>query len=132
MSKKISRKHFIKFSAILGTSMLLANCGVSENTDETKNLSTDTVLKKITTPIQKPSFDLVTKENSRYNGLRKGFNKSIDKYPAAIALCTNTKDVAEAISYANKNNLEIAIKAEVTMWKGFRLMMAEWLLIFQI
>jgi hypothetical protein len=128
MSKKISRKHFIKYSAIVGTSMLLANCGVSENTNETKNLSTDTVLKKITTPIQKPSFDLVTKENSRYNGLRKG----IDKYPAAIALCTNTKDVAEAISYANKNNLEIAIKAEVTMWKGFRLMMAEWLLIFQI
>ena len=121
MPKPFSRKDFIKIGSIVGTELILDSCGLSENNNKEKSSKTKpfTRQKPLLPKIESYSVDLITNEDSRYNGLRKGFNKSIDKYPAVIALCTNTKDVAEAISYANKNNLEIAIKSGGHNVEGF-------------
>ncbi len=54
-----------------------------------------------------------------YETLRKGFNKRIDKMPAVIALCNNTNGVAEAVQYASKNNLPIAVKSGGHCMEGF-------------
>jgi FAD/FMN-containing dehydrogenase len=54
-----------------------------------------------------------------YELLRKGFNKRIDKFPAIIALCKSTAEVAEAILYASKNNLPIAVKSGGHCMEGF-------------
>lgn len=57
--------------------------------------------------------------DAEYETLRKGFNKRIDKKPAIIALCQNTNGVAEAIQYAAKNNLPIAVKSGGHCMEGF-------------
>ena len=57
--------------------------------------------------------------DAEYEILRKGFNKRIDKMPAVIALCKNTNGVAEAVSYAAKNNLPIAVKSGGHCMEGF-------------
>lgn len=57
--------------------------------------------------------------DGEYEILRKGFNKRIDKVPAIIALCKNTDGVAEAVQYAAKNNLPIAVKSGGHCMEGF-------------
>lgn len=56
---------------------------------------------------------------AEYEKLRKGFNKRIDKLPAVIALCMNTSGVAEAVNYAAKNKLPIAVKSGGHCMEGF-------------
>ncbi len=57
--------------------------------------------------------------DDQYEALRKGFNKRIDKKPAIIALCKNSNGVAEAVQYAAKNNLAIAVKSGGHCMEGF-------------
>lgn len=59
------------------------------------------------------------KGTAEYETLRKGFNKRIDKFPLVIALCRNTAGVAEAIQYAKKNNLPVAVKSGGHCMEGF-------------
>lgn len=54
-----------------------------------------------------------------YEKLRKGFNKRINTLPAIIALCKNTTGVAEAIGYAAKNNLPVAVKSGGHCMEGY-------------
>lgn len=62
---------------------------------------------------------MITKEDSRYEVLRKGFNKRIDKFPLVIALCTSTEEVSSAIMYAKEKGLEVAIKSGGHSMEGF-------------
>lgn len=57
--------------------------------------------------------------DAAYETLRKGFNKRIDKKPVIIALCRNTNGVAEAVQYAVKNNLPVAVKSGGHCMEGF-------------
>lgn len=57
--------------------------------------------------------------SAEYETLRKGFNKRIDKTPAVIALCRNTNGVAEAVQYAAKNKLPVAVKSGGHCMEGF-------------
>ena len=57
--------------------------------------------------------------DAEYELLRKGFNKRIEKFPLIIALCKNTAGVAEAIQYAQQNNLPVAIKSGGHCMEGF-------------
>lgn len=57
--------------------------------------------------------------DAEYDLLRKGFNKRINTFPAVIALCKNSEGVAEAIQYAAKNNLPVAIKSGGHCMEGF-------------
>lgn len=57
--------------------------------------------------------------DAEYEILRKGFNKRINKFPLIIALCKNTAGVAEAIQYAQQNNLPVAIKSGGHCMEGF-------------
>jgi FAD/FMN-containing dehydrogenase len=108
MQKKLQRGHFIKLA-------LLAPMGVY-----TKQVAAFT--KKLTGIYYPESHDNVIyykKEDAPYESLRKGFNKRIEKIPLVIALCTNTQGVAEAVQYAVKNNLPIAIKSGGHCMEGF-------------
>ncbi|MBU3713609.1 MAG: FAD-binding oxidoreductase [Ferruginibacter sp.] len=57
--------------------------------------------------------------NSSYESLRQGFNKRINKLPAVIALCSSAIGVAEAVKYAAKNNLAVAVKSGGHCMEGF-------------
>src|SRR5437868_606017 len=59
------------------------------------------------------------KGDAKYEELRKGFNKRINKFPLIIAACTNTSGVAEAIRYAIQNKLPVAVKSGGHCMEGF-------------
>jgi|WetSurMetagenome_2_1015567.scaffolds.fasta_scaffold46144_2 FAD/FMN-containing dehydrogenase len=56
------------------------------------------------------SGQLLTKEDKDYNETRLVWNGMIDKYPALIARCRNTKDVSLAVKFARNKNLLVSIR----------------------
>ena len=51
--------------------------------------------------------------------MRAGFNKTIDKYPAAIIVCITTEEVSQAVEYGIQNKLPISIKSGGHCYEGF-------------
>ena len=51
--------------------------------------------------------------------LRAGFNKTINKYPAAIIVCATTEEVSQAVAYGIRNKLPISIKSGGHCFEGF-------------
>lgn len=104
MSQNIHRKKFLQLS-------LLAPLGLAAkplnflNSKKVLHSSDNVILYKT--------------GDSEYEVLRKGFNKRIEKKPSIIALCKNTNGVAEAVQYAAKNNLPIAVKSGGHCMEGF-------------
>ncbi len=114
----LTRKDFLKLASLAGAGILIARCATDENRNESGSATTDSASAQKNIP-EKLSVDLIRKDDPRYEDLRKGFNKRIDKFPLVIALCTSTADVAEAIQYARKNNLAIAVKSGGHSMEGF-------------
>lgn len=108
-----------------GAGLYLSSCGLGNNKStlvkqEKKNsIIKDSTLANTPERIIEPTFKLYKKGDTQYDILRKGFNKRIDKYPAAIALCTTTEEVAQAISYAIQNKLPVSIKSGGHSFEGF-------------
>lgn len=125
MAKKIKRKQFIKLSLLTGAGLYLNSCGVGNNkSNKTADVKADS-LPKDTTPIKpppkiiEPTFKLYKKGDAQYDILRKGFNKRIDKFPAAIAQCTNAEEAAQAVAYGIQNKLPLSIKSGGHSFEGF-------------
>lgn len=121
--KKIPRKEFIKVAVLGGVGLYLGACS-SEDTKEvsSSNEGKDTAASKDVSPKPNLVSNNVTyykKGDEKYEELRPGFNKRIQKYPLIIALCKNTEGVAEAIQYANENNLPVAIKSGGHCFEAF-------------
>lgn len=119
--KNYDRKQFLKLTTYTGSALFLSACGFSGNSN-TEN-ATSVVNTPLRDTVQAKSLmsklDLVDKDDARYDLLRKGFNKRIDKHPSVIAVCTSTEDVAEAVKYAVKNDLQIAVKSGGHSMEGF-------------
>jgi FAD/FMN-containing dehydrogenase len=54
---------------------------------------------------------LITKEDTNYNDARKVHNGMIDKYPDAIATCTDVADVIACVNFARDNNILLSVRA---------------------
>ena len=108
MDKKYQRKDFLKLA-------VLAPLGIIAKPAEifAKNLPGLYVLEAAA------NVDYYKKQDALYDVLRKGFNKRIEKFPAVIAVCKNTQGVAEAMQYAIKNNLPVAVKSGGHCMEGF-------------
>ena len=123
--KKIKRNEFIKLSLFGGAAVYLSSCGMGNNkTEKIIAVEKDTVLPDSIPPnaVKKtiqPTFKLYKKGDPKYDLLRKGFNKRIDKYPAAIAFCTSTEEAAQAVTYGIENKLPISIKSGGHSFEGF-------------
>jgi hypothetical protein len=115
---KVTRKDFLIIGGIGATGLLLDACGLSENEDKSKKPLKPAKIQP-RPAIKQPEFDKVLENDPRYNGLRKGFNKSVEKFPKVIALCTNTNEVAEAVKYAISEKLKIAVKSGGHNVEGF-------------
>ena len=121
MDKKYKREEFIRLSAMSAAGLYLSACGlkgVNKNTASTNAPHIDTTAKSVVTKPQVP-LTLYKKGDPKYDELRQGFNKRIDKYPAAIALCTTAEEVSAAIVYARENKLAVAIKSGGHCMEGF-------------
>ncbi len=121
MAKQLSRKDFLKLTAVAGAGIFIAACGGNDTEKKNDSLDSpnDTAGPKDIIPSDKTSVEMIRKGDLRYDELRKGFNKRIDKFPAVIALCKTTTDVSEAIKYARENKLEIAVKSGGHSMEGF-------------
>ncbi|MBL7727572.1 MAG: hypothetical protein JNM68_07805, partial [Dinghuibacter sp.] len=86
--KKITRKDFVRLSALAGLGLLLEPYTAAGNQLYTNG--SDNVI-------------YIKKGEQDYDSLRRGYNLRINKYPAIIALCLNTTGVSEAIKYAKAN-----------------------------
>jgi len=56
---------------------------------------------------------------ARYEALRKGFNKRIEKFPQVIAYCTSPRGVSAAVQHAGATQLPVAIKSGGHCMEGF-------------
>jgi len=125
VAKKIRRKQFIKLSLLSGAGLYLNSCGLGNNKSTTiEGAKKDSILKDsipVKTPekISEPTFKLYKKSDTQYDILRKGFNKRIDKFPAAITQCTTTEEAAQAVAYGIQNRLPISIKSGGHSFEGF-------------
>lgn len=123
--KKIKRNEFIKLTLLSGAGFYLNSCrSGTNNAIAKKNIPKDSLLKdslsaKPIEPIKEPTFKLYKKGDTPYEVLRKGFNKRIEKYPFAIAKCTTTEEVSQAVAFGIKNNLAISIKSGGHSFEGF-------------
>lgn len=103
MNQQYPRKKFLRLTVLANAALLTQPLTLFANTS-----------------IPKPADVLFYKKGSvEYEMLRKGFNKRINKYPQVIALAKNTEGVAEAVRYAAKNNLPVAIKSGGHSMEGF-------------
>lgn len=124
--KKIKRNEFIKLSIFTGAAVYFGSCETGSNKQQKfVSAKKDTILKPDSVPqkqvdkIIQPTFKLYKKGDEEYDTLRKGFNKRINKYPAAIALCKSTEEVAEAVAYGIQSKLAISIKSGGHSFEGF-------------
>lgn len=110
MSSLISRKQFLKLSALAGAGLLAQACGVDDKTTEPGAQP-----KPVPTTSAKdgdgPNVEIIDATDKRYDAYRRGYNLRISKRPAYIALPKNTEEVAEAVRFAIKNKLPVAIKS---------------------
>lgn len=123
-STKIKRAKFIRVALLGGAAVYLNSCGRGNNKPATIEAKKDTLLKdsglaKVPDKIIEPTFKLYKKGDTEYEILRKGFNKRINHYPAAIAECTHPEEVAQAIAYGIRNNLPVNIKSGGHSFEGF-------------
>lgn len=124
MSKKYTRKDFIRTGSLAAAGLLLGACGDDpvEKVVSTNSATTKAVDSLATSDPVADNFDcdIMEKEgNKRYDGFRAGFNKRFDKWPMAIALPTTTAQVAEAVRYARYHKYPIAIRSGGHSMEGF-------------
>ncbi|ANH80803.1 hypothetical protein A8C56_07260 [Niabella ginsenosidivorans] len=106
MSNKYHRKLFLKLTAFANAALLLKPLETLAQYKTGKAAIAENVI-------------FYKKGTAQYELLRKGFNKRINKYPEVIALAKNTAGVAEAIRYAARNHLPVAIKSGGHCMEGF-------------
>ena len=98
----------------------LAACGI-RTADKKPIPPADSVISTAQPPVKQPSVPLTVykKGDPQYDVLRKGFNKRIDKYPLAIAVCHTAEEVSAAILYAKENKLPVTVKSGGHCMEGF-------------
>ena len=120
MPPKIPRSDFLKWSALSGAAALWGACNSPQ---EKRPIPKPAVPRGQYTAAVRTNFPplptLYRKGEPGYDALRSGFNKRIDRYPAAIALCTTADDVAGAVGYALEHRLPIAIKSGGHSFEGY-------------
>lgn len=70
------------------------------------------VLEEATVQLFKESLrgELIRPGDASYDDARKIWNAMIDKHPALIARCTGVADVIEAVNFARRNDLLVAVR----------------------
>lgn len=124
MAKKYTRKEFLQSGSIAALALLLGNCNDTPS-DEKKAkvqpspISTADSIGSSETNQSRFACEILEKENPRYEKYRQGFNRRINLWPLAIALPTNTEEVAEAVRYAHHHQLKISVRSGGHSMEGF-------------
>jgi hypothetical protein len=123
--RKIKREEFIRMALLSSAAVYFSACQSGNNkvapavVKPTDSLVKDSIPAKPLESSAEPTFNLYKKGDAQYEVLRKGFNKRINHFPAAIAECRSTEEVSQAMAYAIKNNLPVSIKSGGHSFEGF-------------
>jgi FAD/FMN-containing dehydrogenase len=101
--EKYTKREFLKHAGATGAGLLLTPAAMAAVTPE---------------PVR-ADVTFFYPGQLQYDRLRRGFNRRIQKSPRAIALCKNSRGVAEAVRYAAKNGLPVAIKSGGHSFEGY-------------
>ena len=121
----MNRKEFLKLSSKSALAVFLTSCNIF-TTEEEPNTSDTKKIKELghkkNSPLLIKNSDnvlYITKDDTNYLNLNERFNKRIVKEPKIIALCKNKKGVSEAIKFAAREKLSVAIKSGGHSFEGF-------------
>jgi len=131
-SKQKSRRETLKLLTIAGFGLMLPSCLSGNDEVETiipelipepvidqDSLLLEQTLDRLEIEFETENVLFLTKDHADFEKNRNGFNLNHQKYPQIIALCQNTDGVREAIKYANRNELKIAVKSGGHSFEGY-------------
>lgn len=123
MKEQKDRRDFIKLMAVAGLSLYLPSCSTdaSQNAESSKNKTRGQKenIDEIEEALLSNNVTYFQKTDELFDELNQGFNLGVRKIPSLIALCVNTKGVAEAISYARIEGLKVAVKSGGHSFENF-------------
>jgi hypothetical protein len=114
----LKRKQFLKLSLLSAAGLYFTGCHNKEEVQVPEVIKQEPIPDNVSQP-PSLSVKMYKKGEPKYEQLRKGFNKRIDKYPAVIAHCQTTEEVTEAVKYAVANKLPVAVKSGGHSFEGF-------------
>lgn len=121
--KTLSRKDFIKLTALGISGFYLTSCNIenkqSESEHKSESENNEPKNNEPTIAVTEDDVIFYKKEDESYKDLSIGFNKRVQKNPLVIALCKTTNGVAAAVKYGIENKLPIAIKSGGHCFEGF-------------
>ena len=121
MTQINKRRDFVKLLALAGLSLYLPACTSDERKKQSnskKNKEKDPV-SEIEEAIKSNNVTYLKKSDEPFDELNQGFNLAAGKVPALIALCMNTQGVSEAIIFARKEGLKVAVKSGGHSFENF-------------
>ena len=121
MERYKDRRDVVKLLLAGGLSLYLPACASDEQKkiDNSKKNKPDDPISEIEESIKSNNVTYLKKADEQFDELNQGFNLAVGKTPALIALCVNTEGVAEAIRFARKQGLKVAIKSGGHSFENF-------------
>ncbi|MEN9500860.1 MAG: hypothetical protein RI964_145 [Pseudomonadota bacterium] len=104
----LSRRRFLVDSLVLAVSIPAFYAPLNASADNTATPRTTS-----------NNVRFLVRNDADYLKHRQIFNKRITAMPKVIAVCANERGVQEAVAYASKNNLPIAVKSGGHSFEGF-------------
>jgi FAD/FMN-containing dehydrogenase len=118
MNQVNKRRDFVKLLAVAGLSLYLPSCKSDKKNNSKKKKTKDSV-SQIEESIKSANVTYLKKADEQFDKLNQGFNLAVGKTPALIALCVNTEGISEAIKFARKEGLKVAVKSGGHSFENF-------------
>lgn len=123
--KNFTKREFLKIAGMGSLGLVFWQCYDSKKEDE-KELWTETDRDSTFDSIPKSQLEFtekdvifITRNDEKYDALRKGFNKRFDKFPKTIALCLTNLGVQAAVLKAKSDKLKISVKSGGHSFEAF-------------
>ena len=121
MERYKDRRDVVKLLLAGGLSLYLPACASDgqKKIDNSKKNKPDDPISEIEESIKSNNVTYLKKADEQFDELNQGFNLAVGKIPGLIALCLNTEGVAEAIRFARKQGLKVAVKSGGHSFENF-------------
>lgn len=117
MTPELDRRTFLRASLLTALGYGLVGCGTRTAAPQANDaLHADAAA---CVPVSTDGLLLFGRGDQRYEELRGGFNKRIQKQPLVIALCRTVAEVATAVRYARQQDLALAVRSGGHSFEGF-------------
>ncbi len=125
--RKLTKREFIKLLGMGSLGLIFWQCYDSKkeqplsnstnNSQDESEINSD--LPEVKLEFTEKDVIFLTRNDDKFNELRKGFNKRFDKFPQIIALCFTTLGVQAAVQKAKSEKLKISVKSGGHSFEAF-------------